>query len=533
MNARPTARYSTVPEFGRVWRLFGIIGDATLAYAALFVPKVTLAWLIIPLAMGIAASCPRTKAAMMGVTLVWPVSVCSLGLINLGESVIVITIGALLLLGAVVAFAGVVGVTITTLGLLTIPIFPASPLLVLAALVQTFSYPIIGFGVLLLLALGIELRWLYRRSYPPAPSPSLPDLAMRDIYKLATRHIYRTTLNVLFVLAILLAILQAQFAELRSLRVQPMGWLAVDQPLAISEYGSRLKLRDAIRDRTYPNSLVILGETMMEAEDTATTKRKEQWHPKPKWWSVFNVEQIAGLPEHFYVVPDNTRQLGVEKDPKLDAFFAATGVEIVEHVDRAAYSPKEDRVFMPAVEKFADINQFYATLAHEMIHWTGAKHRLARPLAVKSTVEYAKEEVLAEIDNVYLCYQLGIKPDFPQSAAYIKEWKEQVKKSKEIIAEVATAARAATDYIISLAPELFEEIVKENTRKAEERSKMAGKVASPTQATNTRGAEKSDAKAESQIDAGGKTKDETLVAPSKTDSTDTPDKGSDTALWEG
>lgn len=188
---------------------------------------------------------------------------------------------------------------------------------------------------------------------------------------------------------------------------------------------------------------------------------------------------------------------------------------------------------MPAVEKFADINQFYATLAHEMIHWTGAKHRLARPLAVKSTVEYAKEEVLAEIDNVYLCYQLGIKPDFPQSAAYIKEWKEQVKKSKEIIAEVATAARAATDYIISLAPELFEEIVKENTRKAEERSKMAGKVASPTQATNTRGAEKSDAKAESQIDAGGKTKDETLVAPSKTDSTDTPDKGSDTALWEG
>ena len=260
MDAQPTPYYATVPAFGRWGRRFGIMGVAILAYAALFAPNVTLAWLIIPLVIGITVADPRTKAVMMGVTLVWPIGVCSLGLINLGESAVVITVGAALLLGAIAALASVVGITMTTIGLLAIPIFPASPLLVLVALVQTLPYPLIGFGVVLLFALGIELRWLYRRSYPPAPSSSGHDRTMRPIY--------RVIMTAVGAFILLLSILKAQIAELQPLRVQPAGWFTVEQPLAITDYGSRLKLRDAIRERTYPNSLVILGETMMAAADT-------------------------------------------------------------------------------------------------------------------------------------------------------------------------------------------------------------------------------------------------------------------------
>ncbi len=302
------------------------------------------------------------------------------------------------------------------------------------------------------------------------------------------------------------------------------------------KYGGYVKKgqTSSVKIRFYPSAKANDSDSDAPADDTATTTVKPQWRPKPKWWPVFNVEQIADLPEHFYQVPDISQEFGTERDPKLDAFFAATGVEIIEHIDRAAYSPIEDRVFMPDVGKFPDINQFYATLSHELIHWTGAKHRLNRTLAKKGTVDYAKEEVLAEIGNVYLCYQLGIKPDFPQSTAYIRDWKEQVKKSKNLIEEVAVAARAATDYIISFAPELFAEIVKENTRRAEERSKMDDKIAKPgPEKANTTALKDSEAKTESPVDDAGKTKAATTAVPSKPNSTDAPVKAPATATSKG
>ena len=43
--------------------------------------------------------------------------------------------------------------------------------------------------------------------------------------------------------------------------------------------------------------------------------------------------------------------------------------------------------------------------------------------------------------------QLGVEPQFDQSAAYIEKWLEALKSDKEIIFKAASEAQKALDYI--------------------------------------------------------------------------------------
>ena len=170
-----------------------------------------------------------------------------------------------------------------------------------------------------------------------------------------------------------------------------------------------------------------------------------------KFFNVFNADQIDGLPEAYYVRPDPPKDLGTQANPELDAFFAATGAEIVTSDDpRAYYHPSKDLIHMPPINTFHSAEGFYSTLGHESCHWVCGAPRLATQKANANREEYAFDELVAELGASFLAVQLGFAPDFGQSAAYLKNWLDALKADSGLIFKAAAEAQKAVDELNAL-----------------------------------------------------------------------------------
>lgn len=67
--------------------------------------------------------------------------------------------------------------------------------------------------------------------------------------------------------------------------------------------------------------------------------------PFMKGYTVFNVEQVDGLPAHFYGKAEAPRP--VERLPAAEAFFLCTGANVQHGGNRAFYAPSRDLIQMP------------------------------------------------------------------------------------------------------------------------------------------------------------------------------------------
>ncbi len=193
-------------------------------------------------------------------------------------------------------------------------------------------------------------------------------------------------------------------------------------------------------------SATVVKYGTVEREDENGEERQV---PYARAYRVFNADQIEGLPAEFYILPDPPRDLGTVADPTLEAFFAATGAQIdVTEEPRAYYNIKTDRIHMPPIGTFYRAAGYFGTLAHETIHWTGATKRLDRLGRFNDRKAYAFEELVAEIGNCMLCAQIGVEPEFDQSAAYVEGWLEAMKEDSRAIFRAASEAQKAVDYIM-------------------------------------------------------------------------------------
>lgn len=168
-----------------------------------------------------------------------------------------------------------------------------------------------------------------------------------------------------------------------------------------------------------------------------------------KAYRVFNADQIEGLPEEYYrAQATEARDLGTEADPTLEGYFASTGARIeTSEGPRAYYHPLHDHIHMPPIATFHSANGYYATLAHELTHWTGHSSRLDRLKKGRDRAAYAYEELIAEIGACMVCAHLGLVPDFEQSAAYVESWLKALKDDKRLIFSAASEAQKAFDLI--------------------------------------------------------------------------------------
>ena len=170
--------------------------------------------------------------------------------------------------------------------------------------------------------------------------------------------------------------------------------------------------------------------------------------PFLKSYTVFAVEQCDGL--NLPAAPVVTVNPG-QRDADCDAFIAATGADIRHGSGEACYMRKLDCIMLPDFAAFASSNGYYATALHEIVHWTGAPHRLDRTKGkVFGDIAYAAEELVAELGSAFLCAEFGYDT-VTQSAAYIQSWIKMLKDDPRAFITAASAASKATEYLRGLA----------------------------------------------------------------------------------
>ena len=203
-------------------------------------------------------------------------------------------------------------------------------------------------------------------------------------------------------------------------------------------------------------SLVVYANTFTKTETNQETGQDEEHEiPFMKPYTVFNVEQIEGLPAHYYATTTQPTLSQAERNARMEAFFAAIHADIRHGGNRAFYAIGPDHIQMPPFEFFKDPESYYATLAHESTHWTRHPSRLDRDLGRKKWGDagYAMEELVAEIGSAFVCAQLGLTPEVREDhAAYIETWLTALKGDKRAIFTAASHAQKAADFLLDRQP---------------------------------------------------------------------------------
>nr|WP_064251301.1 zincin-like metallopeptidase domain-containing protein [Rhizobium leguminosarum]OAP88124.1 antirestriction protein ArdC [Rhizobium leguminosarum] len=217
-----------------------------------------------------------------------------------------------------------------------------------------------------------------------------------------------------------------------------------------------LELGAAVR-KGETGSTVVFASRFTKSEADGKGGEVDREIPFLKAYSVFNVEQIDGLPEHYYRRPEIVFD-PVARIEKADRFFRSTGAVIRHGGNHAFYAPGPDVIQMPPFETFKDGASYYATLSHEATHWTAAENRVGRDLSryAKDRSERAREELIAELGSCFLCADLGIAPELeprPDHASYLQSWLKVLADDKRAIFQAAAHAQRATAFLHGLQPE--------------------------------------------------------------------------------
>jgi antirestriction protein ArdC len=199
-------------------------------------------------------------------------------------------------------------------------------------------------------------------------------------------------------------------------------------------------------------SLVVYADRMTKTETNDKGEDIERQIPFMKGYTVFNTEQIEGLPEHYYVKPEPKGE-PLQLIEKAETFFAKTGAYIKHGGDRAYYAQALDLIQLPPPEAFKDAESYAATKAHELTHWTKHPTRLDRDFGRQKWGDegYAREELVAELGAAFLAADLGIALEPREDhAAYIGHWLKVLKDDKRFIISAAAHAQRALDYLHNL-----------------------------------------------------------------------------------
>jgi antirestriction protein ArdC len=164
---------------------------------------------------------------------------------------------------------------------------------------------------------------------------------------------------------------------------------------------------------------------------------------------VFNAVQIDGIPP--LLKPDSL-PLTWKPSERAENLVAGSKAN-VQHlpVDTANYSPLRDQITMPLKEQFDAPDKYYATLLHELGHWTGHPSRLERSIMNKfGTEDYAREELRAEIASLLIGQELQIGHDPGQHVAYVDSWIRILQDTPFEIHAAAADAEKIFTYLLDI-----------------------------------------------------------------------------------
>ncbi|HWB14473.1 MAG TPA: zincin-like metallopeptidase domain-containing protein [Pirellulales bacterium] len=183
-----------------------------------------------------------------------------------------------------------------------------------------------------------------------------------------------------------------------------------------------------------------------------------------RYYTAFNVEQCEGLPSALLATPGPKLDFRpIERCEAILAGLPANRPSIGHGGPQAFYRPSDDSIAMPKPERFLSVEDYYATLFHELTHATGHPSRLNREgitaVAPFGSPVYSREELVAEMGSAFLCGHAGIDvPALQQNeAAYIGSWLKVLRGDSRLVVQAAAAAQKAADWILGTEAESADE----------------------------------------------------------------------------
>ena len=165
-----------------------------------------------------------------------------------------------------------------------------------------------------------------------------------------------------------------------------------------------------------------------------------------KTYYVFNASQVDGVTIQAPSVPDKPFNAIIEAENRIKL----TGAVITHGGDSAFYAPSVDKINVPHKASFISEASYYATVFHELTHWSGHESRCDRNLKGRfGNPLYAFEELVAEMGAAFLCQDYRIAGEL-RHAGYIQSWLKVLKEDSKAIFKAAALAQKAADCIIGL-----------------------------------------------------------------------------------
>jgi antirestriction protein ArdC len=193
------------------------------------------------------------------------------------------------------------------------------------------------------------------------------------------------------------------------------------------------------------------ADNLADDESEANTSRRFLL----RFYRVWNLEQCE-VPQS---VLDKLPKIEThEHDPIEAAERIIAGMpnppEIQYAGSKAFYSSMTDRITLPPRSLFESVEEFYATLDHEIIHACGSPKRLNRESIAEAapfgSPTYSREEMVAELGAAYLCAEAGISNAvLPNQAAYVAGWLKKLRDDRKLLIHAAAQAQRAADYILN------------------------------------------------------------------------------------
>ncbi|RBW68256.1 ArdC family protein [Bacillus taeanensis] len=196
---------------------------------------------------------------------------------------------------------------------------------------------------------------------------------------------------------------------------------------------------------------IVVFWKWLEKEDEETGKIEKI--PMLRYFKVFNIQtQVEGLKskrktETFQHNPVEEAEKIIKGYQDAPRYTFMSG--------EAYYLPSRDIINVPPMKDFPNVNEYYSTMFHEIVHSTGHERRLHRQGIIEpagfGSETYSREELIAEMGAAMLCGVSGIdNSTIDNSASYINSWLRKLKEDSRLVVQAAAKAQHAADYILGV-----------------------------------------------------------------------------------
>jgi antirestriction protein ArdC len=194
---------------------------------------------------------------------------------------------------------------------------------------------------------------------------------------------------------------------------------------------------------------IVLYKPVLKQElNKETGEEKEIKYGFLKAFTVFNIDQVEGDHLDKYRSADvRTNTDFIDFEPAETA-IAAVGADIRFGGDKAIYRrpiqpDSGDFIQIPHKHQFSQEKEYYATLIHELAHWS--------QLRLNWNGSYAEGELRAEISACYALTELGVpqSDDLSNHHAYLGSWLTSLQSDPRFIFRAASEASKVVDYLLS------------------------------------------------------------------------------------